>query len=68
MPRRPYSTVQVRIELRVTSETAIYLDDLVAVGIHGNNRSEIAKVLVGREIERLISEDVLHLHRRKSRG
>ena len=65
MPRRPYDADSVRVELRVTPETAAYLDDLVAVGIHGSNRSEVAKVLVGREVERLLGERILNLHDRK---
>lgn len=62
MPRLAYTSDSVRVELRLSPETGAYLDDLIGVGIHGSNRSEVAKVLVGREIERLISVGILHLH------
>jgi hypothetical protein len=67
MARQAYASDPVRVELRVSPETVAYLDDLIGVGIHGSNRSEVAKVLVGREIERLIGVGILRLHRSRPR-
>jgi hypothetical protein len=62
MARPSHVDESVRIEIRVSKQTAGYLDDLIKVGIHGQNRSEVAKTLVGREIERLIAAEILKLH------
>lgn len=51
-----------RIHLRVTQETMSYLAELAKIGIHGKNRTEVAKTLVSNGIERLIREGFLKLH------
>lgn len=38
-----------------------YLDDLVAIGIHGKTRSEVAKALVQESIAQLIKDEFLKL-------
>ena len=43
-----------RINIRITSEIIDYLDQLVAIGIHGKTKSEVAKSLISNELERLV--------------
>lgn len=52
-----------RIDIRPSEEVAAYLDQLAAIGIHGKTRSEVARTLVGYEIERLIREGILKLRK-----
>jgi hypothetical protein len=40
---------------------AAYLAELAKVGIHGKTPAEVAKALVGNEIERLIREGIIRL-------
>ena len=50
-----------RINLTLTLAQKNYLDDLVNLGIHGRTVSEVARTLLSREIERLISEGFLEI-------
>ena len=50
-----------RLNLTLTIEQKRYLDDLAHIGIHGKTASEVAKVLISREIERLIKDGVLSI-------
>ena len=61
MARVPNGTGTAKISISTSTEVAAYLDDLAAVGIHGKTRSEVAKTLVGYEIERLVRERILTL-------
>ena len=49
--------------MSASEEVASYLDDLSRLGIHGKNRSEVARTLVSQGIERLIREGFLVLRR-----
>jgi hypothetical protein len=53
----------VRIVVSTTAELAAYLDDLVEIGIFGKGRPEVANALVAREVERLLREQILTLHK-----
>jgi hypothetical protein len=44
-------------------EVAAYLEALAKVGIHGKTPAEVAKALVGNEIERLIREGIIPLRK-----
>jgi hypothetical protein len=61
MARPPNESESIRVEFRCSREVAGYLDTLARHGVHGKNRSEVAKTLVGWEIERLIREAFLVL-------
>ncbi len=61
MARERNENGTVRVDIRPSAEVAAYLDDLVALGIHGKTRSEVARALVGYEIERLIREGLLKI-------
>lgn len=50
-----------RLSIRTSIEIIRFLDQLVAIGIHGKTRTEVAKVLISNEIERLIREGMLSL-------
>jgi len=50
-----------RLSISVTPEILEYLDDIANTGIYGKNRSEVAKSLISREVERLIREGILSL-------
>jgi hypothetical protein len=63
MPRKPNKHNTTEILIRPSSEVASYLDELAAIGIQGKTRAEVAKTLIGSEIERLIREGILKLHR-----
>lgn len=61
MPRSPNENETSRISIRPSAEVGAYLDELAVIGIHGKTRSEVAKTLLGNEIERLVREGVLHI-------
>ena len=63
MPRNPNKHDTTEILIRPSSEVALYLDELAAIGIHGKTRAEVAKTLVGSEIERLMREGILRLRK-----
>ncbi len=50
-----------RVAIRPSDEVVEYLDDLVAIGIHGKTRSEVAKALVQESIAQLIKDEFLKL-------
>ena len=52
-----------RIYIRPSQEIVQYLDELAALGIHGKTRTEVAKTLVGNEIERLIEKGFLQIRK-----
>lgn len=56
----------VKVTMTGTPKLALYLDDLVAEEGYGNSRAEVAKTLVLRGIEDLLSKRILD--RRKSAG
>ena len=51
------------IHVRPSADVIRYLDDLAHIGIHGKTPSEVAKTLIGNEIERLIREGMLQLRK-----
>jgi predicted DNA-binding protein len=53
-----------RVNIRISPETAAYLDALRKVGIHGKTHSEIVKMMIAREIERFIREGIIPLGRK----
>jgi hypothetical protein len=59
MPRK--EQVADRIAFRAPHRLCVYLDELAAFGLHGDTRSEVARVLLTNEIERLIREGFLKL-------
>jgi len=60
MPQGKHPAEQTtRVFVTPSPEITAYLDDLVKLGIHGRTRSEVAKTLIGREVERLIREGFL---------
>jgi len=59
--RDPNENGTARVDIRPSEEIAAYLDQLATMGIHGKTRSEVARTLVGYEIERLIREGILKL-------
>ena len=63
MARSPNANNTDRIQIRVSSQIATYLDDLVALGIHGSTPSEIAKHFVENEVERLIKDGILGIRK-----
>ena len=63
VPRDPNENGTARVDIRPSEEIAAYLDQLVAIGIHGKTRSEVARILVGYEIERLLREGILKLRK-----
>jgi hypothetical protein len=65
--RNPNDIEGARIYISTSAEVKGYLQDLAEIGIHGKTKSEVAKTLVGYEIERLIREGVLQLRRKPSK-
>jgi hypothetical protein len=65
MPRKPNKNKTVPITIRSSEELAAYLEALARVGIHGKTPAEVAKTLVGNEIERLIRDNILQLRKSK---
>ena len=53
-----------RVHVRMSVEVVKYLDQLAAIGIHGKTRAEVAKTLIGNEVERLVREGILTLRER----
>jgi hypothetical protein len=63
MPRSPNENETSRISIRASAEVGAYLDELAVIGIHGKTRSEVAKTLLGNEVERLIRDGLLGVRR-----
>lgn len=61
---RPKNQVQsVKVSFMPTATVAKYLDDLVALGLHGKARPDVVNGMVIREIERLIRDGFLKIHK-----
>jgi hypothetical protein len=67
MARTPNEVDGARIYVSTSAEEAGYLDDLAKLGIHGKTKAEVAKTLVGNEIERLIREGLIRARRSSPR-
>lgn len=52
-----------RVNVTLTKEQYSYLEKLSELGIHGKSPSEVAKSLISREIERLISDGFISLEK-----
>jgi hypothetical protein len=63
VPREANGTDTARIYIRTSTEIAAYIDELVRLGIHGKTPSEVAKTLIGHEIERLIRDGFLEIRK-----
>jgi len=63
MARRPNKNNSATILIRPSAEVAFYLDELASIGIHGKTRAEVAKTMVGTEVERLIREGIVRLRK-----
>jgi hypothetical protein len=63
MARKPNKHQTAPISIRPSAEVAAYLAELAKVGIHGKTPAEVAKALVGNEIERLIREGIIRLRK-----
>jgi hypothetical protein len=50
-----------RLNIRMSPVLHAYLGDLSDLGLHGDCRSDVARTLLGREVERLIKEGFLKL-------
>ncbi|MGB9121962.1 MAG: hypothetical protein WCE73_15170 [Candidatus Angelobacter sp.] len=50
-----------RINLRVQPKFHAYLEELAKLGIHGDNPTEVAKVLLTLQVERLVREGFIKL-------
>lgn len=62
MGKQKNTTATARITINTSSEIASYLDDLVAIGIHGKTRAEVAERLVSTSVQQLIKDGLLKLH------
>ncbi|MGH2359353.1 MAG: hypothetical protein ACRDGM_02270 [bacterium] len=63
MPRKPNESKTTDIHVTASYEVASYLKELAKIGVHGKTPSEVAKFLIGTEIERLLREGILKLRR-----
>jgi hypothetical protein len=59
MAREPNKNKSDRLYIRPSAAIVAYLKELANLGVHGTTPSEVAKTLVGYEIERLMREDIL---------
>ena len=57
-----------RLNIRISSMLHAYLGDLSDLGLHGGTRSDVARTLLAREVERLIKEGFLKLRSPGSDG
>ena len=67
MPRKANKNKTADIHISTSKEVEFYLEGLAKVGIHGKTASEVAKFLIGTEIERLIRDGILKLRKPASR-
>lgn len=61
MPRKPNKNKAGRVFVSTSAEVVSYLEELAKIGIHGKTPPEVAKTLIGYEIERLIRENILKI-------
>jgi len=61
MPRRANENKTGRIFVSTSAEVLRYLEELAKIGIHGKTASEVAKTLIGYEVERLVREGVIKI-------
>jgi hypothetical protein len=61
VPRKANGVDSERVYIRPSAEVGAYLDELARLGFYGATRSEVAKTLVYREVERLIREGFIKL-------
>src|ERR1041385_5856010 len=54
-------TKQKRINLRVQPKFHAYLEELASAGIHGDTPTEVAKVLLTLQVERLVREGFIRM-------
>lgn len=52
---------QQRVNLRVSPSVYAYLGDLVELGIHGETPTDVARVLLINQLERLIKDGFLKM-------
>lgn len=64
MPRKPNVNRTTRISVSPSAEVVTYLEELARIGIHGKTPAEVAKTLIGYEIERLVREGVVKIRGR----
>ena len=61
MPRKPNENKAGRVFISPSAEVVRYLEELAKIGIHGKTAAEVAKTLIGYEIERLVREGILKI-------
>lgn len=64
MSRKPNAHRTSRVVVSPSAEVVTYLEELARIGIHGKTTAEVAKTLIGYEIERLIREGVIKMRGR----
>ncbi len=57
-----------RLNIRMSPTLHAYLGDLSDLGLHGDTRSDVARTLLTREVERLIKEGFIKLRSPGSDG
>jgi hypothetical protein len=55
------SQIGERLTIRAPRQLCVYLDELVLFGLHGDTRSDVARILLTNEVERLIREGFLRI-------
>lgn len=61
MPRKTNENKTGRIFVSTSAEVLRYLEELAKIGIHGKTASEVAKTLIGYEVERLVREGIIRI-------
>lgn len=52
----------VRCDIRPSKDQAAYLDQLVRIGLYGKNRTDVARYLVVKGLERLAEQGIVKLN------
>ena len=60
MPKKKGERLSQRVDVAISEKLAAYLDDLVLEEGYGNSRVEVARTLVWRGIEDLLSRGILN--------